>query len=127
VLMMPQVGDEVVVGFEHGDAQRPFIVGSLWNGQAKPQDMDDKVGNFELRSDEKVTIKAQKDILVESEAKITTKSGAEILIDGQSVTIKGAGTISVEATGSLTLKGNGVTVDGGGGVVQVSGSQIMLG
>jgi uncharacterized protein involved in type VI secretion and phage assembly len=127
VLMLPQVGDEVIVGFEHGDQTRPFIVGSLWNGKAQPEEMDDAAGNFELRTPEKVTIKAEKDILVESKAKITTKSGAEILIDGQSVTIKGAGTISVEATGSLTLKGNGVTVDGGGGVVQVSGSQIMLG
>jgi phage protein D len=127
VLMMPQVDDEVVVGFEHGDPQRPFVVGSLWNGQAKPTDMDDPAGNFELRSLEKVTIKGKKDILVESDAKITTKSGAEILIDGQTVTIKGAGEVKVEASGSLTLKGNGVTVDGGGGVVQVSGSQIMLG
>jgi Rhs element Vgr protein len=31
-MFMPETGDEVLVGFEHGDPERPFIVGSLWNG-----------------------------------------------------------------------------------------------
>ena len=28
----PEVGDEVMVGFEDGDVERPFIMGSTWNG-----------------------------------------------------------------------------------------------
>lgn len=33
---MPEVGDEVLVAFEHGVVDFPFIVGFLWNGQDKP-------------------------------------------------------------------------------------------
>ena len=29
--MLPEVNDEVLLGFEHGDVQRPYILGVLWN------------------------------------------------------------------------------------------------
>jgi len=32
---LPEVGDEVLVAFEHGDMARPFVVGMLWNGTDK--------------------------------------------------------------------------------------------
>jgi Rhs element Vgr protein len=31
-MFMPEAGDEVLLGFEHGDPERPYILGSLWNG-----------------------------------------------------------------------------------------------
>jgi uncharacterized protein involved in type VI secretion and phage assembly len=35
-LFLPEVNDEVVVGFEHGDVRRPFVLGGLYNGLDKP-------------------------------------------------------------------------------------------
>lgn len=34
--LMPEIGDEVLVAFEHGDFRRPYVIGGLWNGQDKP-------------------------------------------------------------------------------------------
>jgi hypothetical protein len=33
---IPNVMDEVLVAFEHGDINAPYIIGSLWNGLAPP-------------------------------------------------------------------------------------------
>ncbi len=37
---MPNVQDEVLVGFEHGDTRFPYVVGFLWNGQDLPPATD---------------------------------------------------------------------------------------
>jgi hypothetical protein len=31
-MFMPEIGDEALVAFEHGDPERPYIIGALWNG-----------------------------------------------------------------------------------------------
>ncbi|WP_147363460.1 VgrG-related protein [Deinococcus sp. RM] len=32
----PEVNDEVLVGFEHGDIHHPYVIGGLWNGTDAP-------------------------------------------------------------------------------------------
>src|SRR5229473_6079575 len=55
---IPEVNDEVLVAFERGEAHRPYVVGSLWNGKDKPMK-----GGYE---DENTTVMLQ------------TKSGHQI-------------------------------------------------
>src|SRR5689334_2824184 len=33
---LPEVDDEVLVAFEHGSADYPYILGALWNGKDEP-------------------------------------------------------------------------------------------
>jgi hypothetical protein len=33
---IPNIGDEVLVGFEHGDVKVPYVIGSLWSAFAPP-------------------------------------------------------------------------------------------
>ena len=33
---LPEPGDEVLIGFEHGDIHRPYVIGGVWNGVDKP-------------------------------------------------------------------------------------------
>lgn len=32
---LPEVNDEVLIGFEHGDIHRPYVIGGVWNGKDK--------------------------------------------------------------------------------------------
>ncbi|MBD2504704.1 VgrG-related protein [Anabaena azotica] len=41
---LPEVNDEVLVCFEHGDIHRPFVLGGVWNGKdAPPEKVNDSV------------------------------------------------------------------------------------
>lgn len=33
---LPEVDDEVLVAFDHGDFHHPYVIGALWNGQDTP-------------------------------------------------------------------------------------------
>jgi uncharacterized protein involved in type VI secretion and phage assembly len=57
-LTSPEVNDEVLVAFEHGDPTRPFVLGALWNGQDKPpKGPDDKTVDQFVGGDGKVNLR----------------------------------------------------------------------
>lgn len=40
IYFLPEVDDEVLVAFEFGDINMPYVIGSLWNGKDKPPQMN---------------------------------------------------------------------------------------
>lgn len=47
---LPEVNDEVLVAFEHGDIHRPFVIGGVWNGiDAPPASVDESVVDGKVR------------------------------------------------------------------------------
>ncbi len=80
-MFMPEIGDEVLVAFEHGDPERPYIVGALWNAT----DSAPRQGFWEEEGTEEVggnKTQVPKDMARNDIKRIVTKSGNRIqLVD----------------------------------------------
>lgn len=112
---LPEVGDEVVVTFQHGDINHPFIIGALWNGRDKPpesnQNGKNNIRKIKSRSGHEIIFNDDKEMKAES-LKIHTQGGHTILLDDslgkEKIEIKdkiGANTIVIDSVqNAITIK-----------------------
>lgn len=113
---LPEVEDEVLVAFEHGDVRFPYVVGALWNGKDKPPESNDD-GKNNVR-----TIKSRSGHVIslddtEGEERIVIRDSTgknEITISSKdnAMTIHAEGDLTIAAGGKLTLTSQGdLTLD----------------
>lgn len=115
LLMVPQPGDEVLVAFEHGDTEHPYVLGSVWNGTAKPEALVHPDGSFALRSDKRLALEAAEAITVDGDKDLTlSAAGSAKLTTSVRKGDGPPGDVTVDAKGAATLKsGTALTIDGG--------------
>ena len=130
---LPEVDDEVLLAFEHGDVRFPYVLGALWNGEDRPPETNDDGKNNKrtirsrsghiIRLDdsdggEKIEIidKTGKDhisfdatartITVQAESDIRLESvRGNVIIRGQAIDIKStAQDVTIEAAISMDVK-----------------------
>jgi len=79
---IPEVGDEVLVAFDHGDISHPYVIGALWNkADAPPENNSDGKNNIRQicsRSGHKITFD---DTPNQEKVEILTKAGHKIVLD----------------------------------------------
>lgn len=111
---LPEVDDEVLVAFEHGSVEFPYIIGALWNGQDKPPlaNSDGKNNQRALVSRSGHTILLD-DTDGEESIVIRDKSGKNsitISTKDNSITIAAGGDLTLKAAGKLSLSGKGIEI-----------------
>ncbi len=137
----PEVNDEVMVAFEHGDPRRPYILGSLWSKEDEPPPDDgNKTQNnwriIQSRSGhiikfddtsggEKIEIidkDAKRKITIDSSGskiQIQCDSGnievkaasGDISVQGINVKVNADGNLDLQAKGQVTIKGSLVQIN----------------
>lgn len=123
IFFLPEVNDEVLVAFEHGNMNYPMVLGGLWNGKDKPPEQSSvahKGGStihrmIVSRLGHRIVFDDspdKKSILIEDMTKKNSilidsvKNNIDIIADGN-LSIKVKGNINIQAGGNIDVKANG--------------------
>ncbi len=129
---LPEVGDEVLIAFELGQANRPYVLGALWNGKDKPMDgayADDnttrmiqtksghKIVLCDKPGEEKIVIadksgnrtitfdvKAKKLLVEAKEGDIELHAEKKIVLDCEDLEVKTSKTAKLDVGSNFSLK-----------------------
>jgi uncharacterized protein involved in type VI secretion and phage assembly len=142
---LPEVGDEVLLAFDKGDIEHPYVIGALWNGEDKPPetnaDGDNNTKLIKSRSGHQITLF---DKTGEERLEIKTKGGHTILLDDKTgsarVEIKDSSgsnkilietaqnSLTIESGLSLKLKSQTIDIEAGASMtIKASGTLTLQG
>jgi uncharacterized protein involved in type VI secretion and phage assembly len=114
-VFVPEIDDEVLVAFVHGDMRFPIIMGGLYNGVDKPptarkDGVDQKI--IRTRHGHEVLFDDASD---KAAVRIKSAAGHVVEMDDQGKAIKitaaAGGSVTVTAEGDITLKAPKVTIE----------------
>ncbi len=150
-LWLPEVQDEVLVAFEHGDFNRPYVVGGLWNGKDEPPEpfteasnhnksevriMKSRIGHYikmvDGPGDKYIEIvDAENGTAIKLDAKEKTleiKTGSHITIKNQgNIQVEtSGGNLDISSTANVTIKGNGNVDIEASGVLNLKGATVNI-
>jgi len=135
---LPEVNDEVLLGFEHGDIHYPYIVGVLWNGKDRPpknnsevvgQDGKVNLRMFRSRSGHQLIFD---DTAGKEKIEVIDKSNNNSIVINSvenTITIKANAKITIQAGGQILTLDNqsqSIQLQGGGRNMTIRGGQFQI-
>jgi len=124
VVMIPEVNDEVLVGFEREDLRFPYVLGALWNGKDKPP-----LANTDGKNDKRVIKSRKKHYLLfddgdQGVVELAHQNGAlvrltdnEVVLQdsqGNELRIGSGGTMTLQTSGQLNIKAAAISIQATG-------------
>ncbi|WP_103863882.1 type VI secretion system Vgr family protein [Aquimarina sp. I32.4] len=126
---LPEKNEEVVINFESGNAERPFIAGTLYNGAAKPDSWQTNANDIKaIRSRSGHTIELNDTKNGES-ITITDKKGNNLVIDtaGETITINALKNINITAGENIQINaGKNIDISAGGNISKSAGEDVSI-
>jgi uncharacterized protein involved in type VI secretion and phage assembly len=119
---LPEIDDEVLVGFENGDSDYPVVLGSLYNSDNAPMaeaySPENNVKMFMTRSGNKIVLNDEDG---SEQIVISQKDGKnQIVLD-----ISGP-SISITTEGDISVSGKNLNVEADEGITMKAGADIKL-
>ena len=136
-VISPDVNDEVLVAFDHGLLERPYVIGGLYNGEDQPTPNDiplvdetsGKVGRRSLASRAGDRIELLDTADADAGVRLRTSDGRLVLyLDRQqtAITVQSDGTVSVTAAKTIMISGQGITLDAGDEALTLTGGSVTI-
>ncbi len=146
----PEVDDEVLVAFEQGDINHPYIIGALWNSKDKPpetnSDGKNNIRMIKSRSGHKIILNDEQ---MKEKVEVITNAGHKIVLDDASAQEKiqiidktgnnkivfdsMMNSIEIESTMQLKIKSQMIEIDAGAmmtiktsGILTLQGSLVKI-
>lgn len=102
---MPEIGDDVLVAFDQGDVNHPYIIGYLWNGAQRPPSTDTHLRLTHSVNGHKISL---------YDPEVQSGDTGYVRIEdahGNKVTLQNA-MISIESVGVVQIKAPSVIING---------------
>jgi len=131
---LPEVNDEVLLAFDHGNIHRPYVIGVLWNGEDQPPEANSTVLDGSGQVVQRI-IKSRSGhtILLDDTSggggiTISDRAGNQIVIDSGSNAMKVEiqGNLEISAKGKVTIKGDAGVEISSSANVDVKGAIVKL-
>jgi uncharacterized protein involved in type VI secretion and phage assembly len=135
LVLIPEVGDEVIVGFEREDLRFPIVLGALWNGKDKPPS-----ANHDGKNDKRILKSRKKHYLLfddgtQGVVELAHEKGRKVVFDDNGITVQdekgnfikidsNSGDITIEAKGRLNIKAASITIEATGKLDLTANTQL---
>ena len=146
---MPQIGDEVIVAFNHGDVREPYVLGATWNSIDRPPSVaptdpvttrkirtplghelsfDEALQSVTLTSNtmSSVTLDPEQALLSTPTASVKIGKAGDVTITSSTKLTLKAPVIEISADVVLTVSSNGNASVTAAGLCAVKGSPVKL-
>jgi uncharacterized protein involved in type VI secretion and phage assembly len=137
LVLIPEVGDEVLVAFEREDLRFPYVLGALWNGKDKPP-----LANDDGKNDQRIFKSRKKHRLLFDDGtkgvvELAHEKGRKIVFDDTGFVVQdengnlvkvdsNSGAMTIEAKGQLNIKALSITIEATGTLEIKAGATLTI-